>query len=236
MTNGLRVILEIGRSRRVVAGATDWPGLDRWGTSEDASIEKLLSYVPRYAPIAERAGRAAEFARARDIDVIERVPGSSSTDFWGIAHVPSQVEAGILSPAELERRLDALQACWAWFDDVTSRVTGELLPAARGGGRTREQVIRHTYASEPEQMTRKVEVRTAREVVLTPDGLARHRQETLDAIRAWNAEGKAARTWPIQFLIRRIAHHVTDHGWEMEDRRPRPRPRRLTIPSTGQTG
>ena len=60
----------------------------------------------------------------------------------------------------------------------------------------------------------------AREVVLTPDGLARHRDETLDAIRAYNAEGKPARTWPIQFLIRRIAHHVTDHGWEIEDRAP----------------
>ena len=40
----------------------------------------------------------------------------------------------------------------------------------------------------------------------------------LDAIRAYNADGKPARTWPIQFLIRRIAHHAMDHGWEMEDR------------------
>jgi hypothetical protein len=32
-------------------------------------------------------------------------------------------------------------------------------------------------------------------------------------------EGKiAGRSWPIQFLIRRIAHHVMDHAWEMEDR------------------
>ena len=35
---------------------------------------------------------------------------------------------------------------------------------------------------------------------------------------AYNAEGKPARTWPIQFLIRRVAHHVMDHAWEMEDR------------------
>jgi hypothetical protein len=220
MIDELRVILEVGKSRRVVAGALDWPGLDRWGTSEESSVEKLLSYVPRYAAVAGRADRAAEFARARDVEVVERVPGSSSTDFWGIAHVPSQIEAEVLLPGELERRLELLQACWAWFDEVTARITGELLPGGRGGGRTREQVIRHTYASEPEQMTRKVEVRTAREVVLTPDGLARHREATLDAIRAYNVEGNPARTWPIQFLIRRIAHHVTDHGWEMEDRDP----------------
>lgn len=35
---------------------------------------------------------------------------------------------------------------------------------------------------------------------------------------AYNAEGKAARRWPMQFLIRRTAHHVMDHAWEMEDR------------------
>jgi hypothetical protein len=55
--------------------------------------------------------------------------------------------------------------------------------------------------------------------VLTPDGLATHRRAYLDAIRAYNAEGRGAgRTWSIQFLIRRIAHHVMDHAWEMEDR------------------
>lgn len=41
-----------------------------------------------------------------------------------------------------------------------------------------------------------------------------------EAIRAYNAEGKPARTWPIQFLIRRTAHHVMDHAWEIEDRDP----------------
>lgn len=28
----------------------------------------------------------------------------------------------------------------------------------------------------------------------------------------------AGRSWPIQFLIRRIAHHAMDHAWEMEGR------------------
>jgi hypothetical protein len=68
--------------------------------------------------------------------------------------------------------------------------------------------------------SRKVGVRTELDVVLTPDGLAKHRQAYLDAIRAYNAEGKPARTWPIQFLVRRTAHHVMDHAWEMEDRDP----------------
>src|SRR4051794_24746957 len=112
MTKPLRVILELGKKRRVVAGAMDWPGLDRWGTSEDTAVEKLLSYVPRYANVAERAGEAGTFGQARDVDVVERVPGSSSTDFWGVAHVPSQIEIDVLTSADLERRLDLLRACW----------------------------------------------------------------------------------------------------------------------------
>jgi hypothetical protein len=218
MTDTLRVILEVGRKRRVVAGAMDWPGLDRWGTSEDDAVEKLLSYVPRYAGVAERAGLARAFARARDVEVVERVPGSSSTDFWGIAHVPSELERDVLSATDLERRLDLLQACWAYFDDVAAGVTDELRPGPRSAGRSRDQIIRHVNLNEPGQFSRKVEVRTPFEDILIPGGLARHRQEYLDAIRAYNAEGKGARTWPIQFLVRRTAHHVMDHAWEMEDR------------------
>ena len=90
MAEVLRVILEIGtKGRRVVAAATDWPGIDRWGKTEDDALEKLSSYVPRYAGVAERAGLADAFERQRTIEVIERYPGSSSTDFWGIAHVSS---------------------------------------------------------------------------------------------------------------------------------------------------
>lgn len=220
MTDRLRVILEIGKQRRVVAGAMDWPGLDRWGTSEDTSIGVLSSYVPRYLGVAERAGRAREFARARDVAVVERVPGSSSTDFWGVAHVPSEIERAVLPPPELERRLGLLQACWASFDDVAAHAAVELRPGSRNGGRSRDEIIRHVLGTEPSQFSRKIEVRTPFEVVLTPDGLAAHRAAYLDAIRAYNADGKAARTWPIQFLIRRTAHHVMDHGWEIEDRDP----------------
>jgi hypothetical protein len=160
MTDALRLILEMGKKRRVVAGAMDWPGLDRWGTSEDDALAKLLSYVPRYAGVAERAGLGSTFKRARDVEVVERVPGSSSTDFWGIAHVPSEIEREVLSAGELERRLDLLQACWAYFDDVAARISDELRPGPRSAGRSHDQIVRHVYYNEPEQFSRKFEVRT----------------------------------------------------------------------------
>src|SRR6185503_10751207 len=98
MTDSLRVILEIGKKKRVVAGAMDWPGLDRWGTSEDGAIETMMSYRPRYA------GVATAFASAGDPEVVERVPGVGSTDFWGIAHAPSRIEREVLASPDLERR------------------------------------------------------------------------------------------------------------------------------------
>jgi hypothetical protein len=214
----LRVILEIGPKRRVVAGAMDWPGLDRWGTSEDDAVARLTSYLPRYAGVAERAGLASAFKRAGGAKVVERVPGSSSTDWWGIAHVPSQIEAEVLSTKDLDRRLDLLRACWSYFNDVAARVSKHLEKGARGGGRERDEIIRHVYGSERHLWWRKVGLREEDGVPLTPKELATHRRRYVDAIRLHNAEGKKARTWPIQFLIRRTAHHVMDHAWEMEDR------------------
>ena len=218
IAGSLRVILEIGPKRRIVAGAMDWPGLDRWGTSEDDAVARLTSYRPRYAGVAERAGLASAFKRSGEAKVVERVPGSSSTDWWGIAHVPSQIETEVLSTKDLNRRLDLLHACWAYFHDVAARVSKQLEKGARGGGRERDEIIRHVYGSERHLWWRKVGLRAEDGVSLTPKELATYRRQYVDSIRAYNAEGKKARTWPIQFLIRRTAHHVMDHAWEMEDR------------------
>ena len=221
--NRMRIVLEIGpKGKRVVAGAIDWPGFERWGKDEDSAIERLLSYVPRYVGAAERAGLADAFARAaREPEVVERYPGNTSTDFWGIAHVPSPLERDTLSDADLEHRLRVLRGCWSYFDDTVARVTGELRPGVRGGGRTSTQVIRHVVLNEPEQFAKKVGVRTPLDAVLDPEGLEAHRAAFVDGIRAANAAGPmVGRAWTVAFLLRRTAQHVMDHAWEMEDRDP----------------
>ena len=172
MTDRLRITCEIGPKRRVVAGALDWPGLDRWGRSEAAALETLTGYLPRYADVARRAGLADAFERvagAPSIEVVDRHPGSSTTDFWGIVHFPSQVEHAPIPAAELERRLSLLRAGWSYFDDVAGRVSAELARGPRGGGRTRDQIVVHVYASERHNWWRKVGLRLSDEPLLAPD-------------------------------------------------------------------
>jgi hypothetical protein len=222
MTEPLRVLLEIGpKGKRVVAGAMDWPGLERWGRTEDQAVERLLAYVPRYAPVAERAGLERELEPGATPHIVERTPGNTSTDWWGIAHVPSAIEATPLTDEELERRIGLMQAAWDYFDDVSGRTAGPLTTGPRGGGRERDQIVRHVYASERHNWWRKVGIREDDGVRLMPDELAVHRARYVTAIREHQAEGRPARKWPLRFLIRRTAQHSMDHAWEIEDREPR---------------
>jgi hypothetical protein len=221
MSDSLRVVLEVG-SRRWVAGAIDWPGLDRAGTSQVDALQALASYRPRYAGVADRAGQGSAFARQRDAEVVERVPGTTATDVWNVAHVPSRTEGAVLSAVDLERLLDLLVACWAQFDDVAARVSARLATDGRRG-RHRDAVVRHVYVTESRNWWSKVGLRAEEGVAVMPHELAAQRHRYLDAIRAHNAEGRPARSSPIRFLIRRTACHVMDHAWEMQDRDLAPR-------------
>jgi hypothetical protein len=219
MTDELRVMLEVGpKGKKVVAVAPDWPGLSRGAKTEEAAVDRVLAYVPRYAPVATLAGMDAELAPIAAVDVVERYPGTSSTDFWGISFSFSDIDRQALSSDELERALTLMRACWAFFDDVRSRVSAEMRKGPRGGGRDRDHIVRHTLASEQQDWAKKLGLRPSEDVILTDDGLKAHRDAYCDAIRALHAEGKMARTWPLRFLIRHTAFHTMDHAWEMEDK------------------
>jgi hypothetical protein len=218
MGDRLRVILETGPRGRVVGGAIDWPGLDRSGDSELDALARLETYLPRYAPIADRAALGTQFAALSDLDVVERVAGTRGTDEWGVAHVPSRHGHEDIGPAELVRRIALLEACWGFFDHVVDESPAELRPIGRRRGRTRVGIIRHVHRTEVANWSRKVGVRTPLETMLTPDGLAAHRAAYAESLLAYHAAGRTARSSPIAFLIRRTAQHVTDHAWELEDR------------------
>jgi hypothetical protein len=218
MTDTIRVALEIGpNGKRVAAVAPDWPGLSRGAKTEDAALEQLLSYLPRYAPVAKLAGMDAAFAAITAIDVVERYPGTGSTDFWGISFAFSSIDRHAMSRDELERELALMRACWAFFDDVRSRVSAGMQKGPRGGGRDRDHIVRHTLDAERD-WAKKLGMASSLDEMLTDDGLNAHRNAYGDAIRTFHDEGKMARTWPLRFLIRHTAFHTLDHTWEMEDK------------------
>jgi hypothetical protein len=214
----MRVTLEIGpKGKKVVAVAADWPGLERGATTEEAAIERLLAYVPRYAPVAKRAGMEAALATSDAVDVVEHYPGTGSTDFWGISFAFSGIDQQALSGEALERELTLLQACWAFFDEVRARVSAEMQRGPRGGGRDRDHIVRHTLFNE-QDWAKKLGVLTPQEALLTPAGLNAHRTAYCRAIQALHAQNQMARTWPLRYLIRHTAFHTLDHAWEMEDK------------------
>ena len=134
MADHTRVTLEIGpKGKKVVAVAPDWPGLARGATTEEAAIERVRSYIPRYAPVTKLAGMEAAFATITGVNVIEHYPGTGSTDFWGISFAFSSIDQQAMSSEALERELTLMRACWAFFDDVRSRVSAEMQRGARSG-------------------------------------------------------------------------------------------------------
>jgi hypothetical protein len=218
MAHAVRAMLEIGpKGKKSVAVAPDWPGLARGAKTEAAALDRLRAYVPRYAKVATLAGMDAEFPADAPIDVVERYPGVGSTDFWGISFAFSDIDRQTMSNKELERHLALLRGCWAYFDDARSRVSAELAKGPRGGGRDRDQIVRHVIASE-QQWAKKLGLPALDDLPPTDAALTARRDAYCDAIRALHAEGKMARTWPLRYLIRHTAFHTMDHAWEMEDK------------------
>ena len=218
MADEIRVMLEMGpKGKKVVAVAPDWPGLERGAKTGEAAIERLLSYLPRYATVAKLAGMDAEFAAITTVDVVEQYPGTGSTDFWGISFAFSGIDRQAMSSEALERELTLMRACWAFFDDVRSRVSAEMQKGPRGGGRDRDHIVRHTVATE-QDWAKKIGVLTPEGAMLTEEGLKAHRDLYRKAIQVFHSQGKMARTWPLRYLIRHTAYHTLDHAWEMEDK------------------
>ena len=221
MNARLRVLIEEApKGKRWVAIAGDWPGLERNGKSEGEAVEKLRAYVPRYLAIARRVRLGAELERESDTTIVGRHTGTGSTDFWGISFAPSDEDRETADDATFERRLSLLRAAWAEFDEVASRVSPELRPGVRGGGRARDEIVGHVLRVESGDFARRVDVPEPAEwqELLPAKGRAAHRDAFVDAMRDWRAENKPLGKWTIPYLLRHTAYHVLDHAWEMEDR------------------
>ncbi len=222
MAKRLRVTIEVGpKGKKVIAVAPDWPGLERGAKTEEVALERLQAYLPRYAQIATLAGMDGEFAASSAaFDIVEHYPGTGSTDFWGISFAFSSIDQQAMSSEELERELTLMRACWAFFDAVRGRVSTEMQKGARGGGRDRDEIVRHTLYAEL-NWAKMIGVLTPGAEMLTDEGLKAHRAAYCHAIQTYHAQGKLAgklAKWPLRYLIRHTAYHTLDHAWEMEDK------------------
>lgn len=50
------------------------------------------------------------------------------------------------------------------------------------------------------------------------DAAAAYRDAFVEGILDHHVRGEPARSWELQFLIRRCAWHMLDHAWELQDR------------------
>jgi hypothetical protein len=219
MTSTLRVQVEQPtKGKKWVAIAIDWPGLERNGRDEEQAVEHLRSYLPRYLAVAKRARLGSKLAAQTDMEIVERYVGVGSTGFWGISFAPSSLDRLPMDPPAFERQVRLLRAAWAEFDVVAARVSDELRRGPRGGGRDRAGIVRHILANEAADFAKRVKAGSELDDLLTPAGLAAHRERFVAAMRDWYAEGKPLGNWTVPFLLRHTAYHVLDHTWEMEDR------------------
>jgi len=121
MSDPIRVMVEAGKKKRVVACAFDWPGWDRSGKTEARALAVLAAYRPRHEKVAALAGLSDEFAATREFDVVERVPGNGMTDYYGVSGRAATPEQQQMTEAECERKIALLRASWTYFDDVGVR-------------------------------------------------------------------------------------------------------------------
>jgi hypothetical protein len=71
MNDPIRVMLERGKKKRVVACAFDWPGWDRNTKLGGDAPTVLDTNRPRFAKVAALAGFGDEFERLGDLEVPE---------------------------------------------------------------------------------------------------------------------------------------------------------------------
>lgn len=210
---GEPIYLEVG-AKKVFACSLRWPGWCRSGRDEGAAIETLATYAERYAPIASQAG--LEFPTDPDLDVVERLRGSGETDFGAPGAIPTADHEALVG-AEADRHAALIAVAWTIFEDVVAGAPSRLRKGPRGGGRDRDQIAEHVHESE-RAYARTIGVRYTPTMFAQHGGLAAMRAEILEVIGGERRPDTSGRGWPLRYAARRIAWHVLDHAWEIQDK------------------
>lgn len=217
------VFLEIGK-KKVFAGAMRWPGWCRSGRDEGTALQTLLEYGPRYELAVQGAGLG--FKAPEDVsafEVVERVEGNATTDF-GAPDAGLSTDELPLDEDEILRFQELLKSCWDAFDRVVSSAEGvELRKGPRGGGRDLESIQEHVIMAD-EGYLKRIGWNLDKDGWKDEDRLVKTREGILDGLVACAAGElpsvgpRGGKRWKPSVFVRRVAWHVIDHAWEIEDR------------------
>ena len=213
--------LEIG-AKRAFAGAVEWPGWCRSGRDEPAALEALHDSARRYAKVLR--GTRLGFEAPKDasaLRVVERRQGDATTDF-GAPSIAPKADARPIDDAELKRLSSILKACWRSFDAAVDAARGATLAKGpRGGGRDLPKIVAHVVDAEVSYLRM---LGTKLEAGPRRDLAERTHAAVLGALEAAARDGapppgpRGGKRWLPRYFVRRVAWHVLDHAWEIEDR------------------
>ena len=222
--NKTNVYLEVGQTR-TFAGALDWPGWCRSGRDEESALQALFDAGSRYARVVSGAKlgfRAPKEASA--LVVVERLKGNATTDFGAPGVAPSG-DSKSINADQLHDIEKLLKACWRTFDANVKTASGKSLRSGpRGGGRQVEGIIRHLLGSDGGYLNAVGWKFQQEEAGDLNQELEKTRQAILEALKASargeiSAKGpRGGKRWSARYFVRRLAWHVLDHAWEIEDR------------------
>jgi len=200
--------------KKAIAWSLEWPGWCRIRTSEAAAVQALIEIQARYQLIAQRAG--LDFTLG-DLVVVERLPGDTNTA-WGVPSVVASVETGPLDALTAQRNVALLRASWDLLEEVVATSPAQLRKGPRGGGRDRDE-IRHHVTEAERAYARKIGVRCKPFESNDLGALEAMREEIAAVLSTPTDEPLVSGGWNVRYAVRRMAWHVVDHLWEIEDRR-----------------
>ena len=195
---------------RVFAGSTEWPGWSRGAETAEQALAALTAYSPRYGTVAARAGVDFEESWFAEWKVIETVSGSGATDF-GVPERVATSDRRALRGAIAAKWARLLEASWEHFDEIVASAPASLRKGPRGGGRDRDAVRSHVAEAEESYG---VSIGISRKL----DADERRLQMRELVAAGGSGEPIMGKKWPLRYAVRRIAWHVLDHAWEIEDR------------------
>jgi hypothetical protein len=118
-----------------------------------------------------------------------------------------------------------LKACWRAFNTSVKKASEKSLRTGpRGGGRQLENMIEHVLGSNEGYLTQ-VGWKLQRDNTVDLNQQSKQSRQAMLRALAASARGeipakgpRGGLRWTARYFIRRVAWHMLDHAWEIEDR------------------